>query len=71
MFGGILSEGFGYFVKAITNKHDEKIFLAQFNFFIHVHCVVVLNDTSDRGLQLAFVLVVHSDADTKLWIGIA
>jgi len=62
--GGPVEEILRDVLKSVGNEDDHKVLLAHIKGFVHVHCVIVLNDTLDCCFQLRFVLVVHGNANS-------
>lgn len=57
-----------YLVISVTDAAHHHVLLLELNVWIHLHNVVVLNQASERELQLGFLFVVHRDADSELWL---
>lgn len=57
-----------YLVITITDAAHHHVLLLEFDVWVHIQNVVVLNQASKRELQLGFLFVVHRDADSELWL---
>jgi hypothetical protein len=66
VFSGVFFERFGDPFVAVTYQNDYKLLLTQFDIRIHVHGIVILEDTAYGGFELAFIFVVHGDANSDL-----
>ena len=66
VLGCILFEALWDLIIAIADADHYKILLPHLYGRVHVHCVVVLEDSRDGHLQLCFIFVVHRDAYSQL-----
>ena len=66
LLSSILPKRFWYLVKAITDADNYHVWLSQFDIGVHVHGIVVLQDSSHCHLEFSFVFIVHCDANSDL-----
>ena len=64
----IFFESFGDPLVTVTNQHDHKFLLSQLDIRIHIHGIVILEDTANGGFELLDFFVVHGDANSHLWV---
>ena len=55
-------------VITIADAAYYHVLLLEFDVWVHVKNIVVLNQASECELQLSFIFVVHRDADGELWL---
>jgi hypothetical protein len=67
VFSGVFFERFGDPFVAVTYQNDYKLLLTQFDIGIHVHGIVILEDTANGGFELLDLFVIHCDANSDLW----
>jgi len=68
MFDGIVFERLWDSVVTITDYSDDDILLTHAQVFIHVHGVVILDDTFHCSHKLRFIFVIHGDTNSKFWL---
>jgi hypothetical protein len=68
MFDGVVLERLWDRVITITDYGDNDVLLTHLQVFIHVHGVVVLDNTFHGSPELRFILVVHGDTNSKSWL---
>jgi len=67
ILGCIFFESFRDPLVTVTNQHDHKFLLSQLDIRIHIHGIVILEDTANGGFELLDLFVIHCDANSDLW----
>jgi hypothetical protein len=70
MLDGVVLERLGDSVITITYYGDDDVLLTHVEVFIHVHGVVVLDNTFHGGHELRFILVIHGDTNSKFRLSV-
>lgn len=70
MLDGIVLERLWYSVITITDYGDDDVLLTHAQVFIHVHGIVVLDNTFHGSHELRFILVIHSDTNSKFGLSV-
>ena len=64
---GQLLEAIRDLIITITDDANQEVILAEPVLFIQLQAIVVVNETTKCRLQFADFLIVHCDANCKLW----
>jgi len=71
VLSSIFLERFWNLVEAIGDQDHDHVSLSHFDVGVHVHGVVVLEDSSHCGFELGLVFVIHRDANSQFRVAVS